>query len=340
MLRIPLPIEQIDEIDDVIRRGIGGFRDRQELIAEALNAYLLELRYGHLADERAPSKHIGYPPLKAGAPHGRAQSGHPGSLLGLPECVTIDGAAIRVTRGPLFGLHSRDFPSIWAAWQLADMTKEKLVSQAEFLKKVIPEAWEMGSVLRADSAKRQGAKLEALFPTNRTKTDSSGDAFKSFAIGTCSASDGELRCSGPLFLWNVCAAQLKEGNIYLGLTSIGRDLLKALDGISALIPHEPQCAGAFIKYLQEHAPEDWWGFHTVTKLATSNPTREELLTSFRRERDHLETSWTDHQVGSYATGYISRCREWGILEPKLLHGKYRLTEYGLNLHTTMVEAIA
>lgn len=336
MLRLPLAVEKIDAIDEIVRQGIGGFRDRHELITEAIDAYLLELQYGGAPDRSGANFEKATPPIIA-ASESRARNAGAGLLASVPECVTIDGG-VEVHRAPLFGLHNRDYPSLWAAWQLAKMTEDHLVLQSEFLRHVATGAWKMGEQLRHLEKKHDGMKLAALFPTNSEKPESSEDAFKSFAIGSCALLNGVLRCGGPLFLWNVCAAEVQRGEMYLGLTQVGKHLLQQLEGISALIPHAPHFADAFVQHLQESAPEDWWGFSAVLKIAETNPTRDELLAHFRRERDHLGAKWTDHQIGSYATGYVSRCREWGILEPKLLQGRYYLTDYGTKLYVSSVTA--
>ena len=335
IVKVPLLVEKLDELDDVIHRGVGGFRDRQELISEAIDAYLLDLKYGSAEQNEREIQTPSGPGAEAPSAL-RPQKTDPSCLTALSDCVTIEGTAIEVPRAPLFGLHNRDFPSLWAAWQLAAMTTETAVSQSDFLKNVTLSAWNMGDVLRKLGGKLEGPKLEALFPTNRSKPDASEDAFKSFAIGTCSKSNGSIRCGGPLFLWNVCAVEQRKGELYFALTSIGKNLLERLDGLSALTPHSSNFADAFLGHLQEHAPDDWWGFTTVMKSAKENPVREELLQCFRRERDHLKINWTDHQIGSYATGYVSRCREWGILQPKLVNGRYCLTEYGSKLCATAV----
>ena len=334
MVRVPLPIDKIDEIDRIIEQGLGGFRDRQELIAEAIDAYLLELKY-----EQPPTGRDIVPVDRSlGARSEREGSALPRGtpvLSNLPDCIIASAGSEKVTRGPLFGLHNRDFPSIWAAWQLALMTADRLVPQSEYLKKITAEAWKVGEILRGIDAGSKGPKLAALFPTNAEKPGQSEAAFRPFGVGSCSLNDG-LRCSGPLFLWNLCAAEQRGSELYLGLTDSGRKFLQSLDGISADIPHSADHADSFFRYLREHAPEDWWGFAAVLNIGKSIPTRDELLMHFGRERDHLREQWSDHQVGSYATGYISRCREWGILEPKLLNNRYYLTDYGNSLYLSSV----
>lgn len=337
-LRVPLAVDKIDEIDEAIQSGVGGFRDRRELIAEAIDAYLLELKYGTpesagQLDLMAPMRAKPSSPRSAESPVGV-------TLTDLTDCVTISTPGLQVTRAPLFGLHNRDFPSLWAAWKLAEMTGDRLISQGDFTRAVAVDAWKVGDKLRNLSARSDGPKLDALFPTNSAKPESSEDAFKSFAIGVCTINDGAVRCNGPLFLWNICSVEPRGDELYIGLTPAGKDLLMSIDGLSANIPHDPKRAEMFLRYIQQNAPEDWWGFFAVMKIAKSNPTREELLEHFRSERDHLGMSWSSHQIVSFATGYISRCREWGILEPKLLNGRYYLTEYGAELYVASVQANA
>jgi hypothetical protein len=70
---------------------------------------------------------------------------------------------------------------------------------------------------------------------------------------------------------------------------------------------------------------DWWGFETVLFAASEGANRASL--SDRFQSYHPE--WGSKKAASYAAGYVSRCREWGLLKPKQEAAAYKLTEFGI-----------
>ena len=45
LVKVPLPIPVVREIDELVVTGVGGYSDRNDFIREAINNMLAELRY-------------------------------------------------------------------------------------------------------------------------------------------------------------------------------------------------------------------------------------------------------------------------------------------------------
>ena len=53
----------------------------------------------------------------------------------------------------------------------------------------------------------------------------------------------------------------------------------------------------------------------------TEPTREELVS-------HFTTEWPGAAAATNAAGYVSRGREWGLVEPRMKGDRYTLTDRG------------
>jgi hypothetical protein len=350
IVKIPLPLALIRNIDEAIVSGLGGFSTRPEFFREAAEGLLVELKY-----EPAPAEPLVPNEQRPGLPADARHSASDGSgqepaasetlvtdqskrgpLIGLDGVAATalrfgdDGVA--VSRGeadvddePLFGMHNRDFPSLWVAFRLAQRSKAGPVDYERFVAEVTEEAWAYADALRPIE-EQAGQKLTALFPTNRAKPQSAAEAFRVFAFGTVArAKDGGLRAEGPLFAWRTCQVKRGDGgDVLVGLTSEGWQLLRSLDGISLELPHAPELARTFLEHLRRHTPGDWWGFQAVLTAVTDEPNRVELVETFRRERP----DWNANVAATNAQGYVARAREWGLVQPKQVAGRYGLTEFG------------
>jgi hypothetical protein len=336
LVRVVLPVELIQRVDELLVRGVGGYRNRQDFIRDAAEALVLELSYAPASEEPAPRQGVPIlsspppeaqrePPKAPPPPDVHVHDVHGTldfSLLPLvPDVKVVEAPGAVVVDEPLFGLHNRDYPSLWLASRLAQATRSGLVDAADFMAQALKEAWTLGEKLQA-LEQRTGTRLSSLFPTNRQKSGRAEEAFRIFALGQVTRSDTGLRASGPLFTWRI--AQVQAADSHIGLTPQGLRLMRKLAGLSAMTPHNQTHAEAFLAHLREHAPADWWGFETVLREVGKGAARLGLLQRFRAEQPR----WTEAQVSTNVSGYVARAREWGLLESKQSEGKYLLTEFG------------
>ncbi len=361
VVRIVLPVKLIRQLDEALQERLGGFETRTEFVSEAVENMLLELKYEPAQPELYPSlkrqdgfsrdsatksetasRHAGdghdsgevlvaYPPQNDGQSAQRDE--HVVAVLPnldataltaqTPGAVIKDGVA-QVNSEPLFGLHNRDYPSIWAAHQLAQLARDEPVPLSHYLDEVTQRAWSYTDALRP-LEQRLNRKLTVMFPRNHRKPQSAEEGFRVFAVGSVSAKrdNGHPVASGPLFAWKVCQLRL-DGRLSIGLTEHGYELLQALDGISLNTPHPPEMAERFFAHLRKHAPGDWWGFEMVLDAVAEEPDRNTLLAHFQA----AQPDWSDAVVGTNSQGYVGRGREWGLIEPKQIQGRYFLTDFG------------
>src|SRR5262245_61184595 len=155
VLRIPLPVELIQKMDAVVLEGRAGLGSRADLIREAVEAMVLELTYG--VDDAAPLASASTrpprsasppppdPPLRASAADGA--DAETGTALGLPPrpaaLASVSGTPPR-SNGPLFGMHNRDYPSLWVARRLCDLVHAGSCTYDAAVAAVVKQAWTMG----------------------------------------------------------------------------------------------------------------------------------------------------------------------------------------------------
>lgn len=344
LVKVPLPLDLIRRIDGALAQEKGGYTTRQEFFREAAEGLLLELSYAPAPEEPAAPAHqkdvsdepSATPPSSESAPRGTIPvhaSTAPTVAVPLELEATVlrlsgpqnafTGGEVELDGGTLFGMHNRDYPSIWAAYRLADQLCSGVVSYSAFVDSVTTEAWEYAEALK-QIENLSGLKLTALFPTNREKPQSAAEGFRVFAIGSLLNGQGErIRGEGPLFAWRVCQAKRTQSAMLLGITAEGWELLRRLEGISLKLPHSSNLAEAFLSHLRRHAPGDWWGFATVLRAAREKPARVDLVQAFIDGAD-----WSESVAATTAQGYVARAREWGLLEPRMVGGAYELTEFG------------
>lgn len=324
IVRIPLPVEMVRRVDRLILSGVGGFTTRTDFFREGAQLLLDEYTHsggpgGRTYEDLAPEVGMGTPTEDIALD---------GTILRAPihqGVVVADGAG-SVRQQMLFGLHNRDYPSLWALRQIAELTTSTLRDLDECLRLVTAEAWRYGEKLTALEGKI-GRKLTALFPTNYEKRQSADDAFRNFAIGGCATTGNGLVATGPLFEWRACGLALDaDAKVVIGMTDSGNALLRDMDGLSLRLPHDRGHADAFFKHLRQYDASDWRGFEFVVKVVASEVTRDELVEAFSGTLDQRQD-----QAATYAAGYIARAREWGLVEPKQRKGRYALTPFGEEL---------
>jgi hypothetical protein len=360
-----LPAVLLNEVDAIVLSGLGGYGTRQEFFLEAIQNHALEVRHGVADGERflIEPELSSTRPIRV-----EALSAEPASTTGdalavqpmveeavpretpLPTALTdgppiepisdlrktglvvpdrgavIEDGIARYKDEPLFGLHNRDFPTFWAVARLAELTPDEPIPAPQFFEIVTRDAWRFGQSL-VPLEKETKVKLTALFPSNFVKPQSAEEGFRSFAIGTIArrpTADDTFDTTGPFFQWGIAQIVKPNGTPRLGLTPAGWELLRSLDGLELAWPHRPEQARVFFAFLKKYAPQDWRGFEQLLKAVTDAPNRAELSAHFQR----WQPSWSDAVANTNSAGFIARGREWGLIEPKLVDGRYALTSFG------------
>jgi hypothetical protein len=323
LVRIPLPVELINRVDRLVLSGAGGFETRTDFFREAAMTLLDEYAGAGGPAQRAFDALVVEETARPAADDTLQLEG---TVLRPPvrSGVILADTVVPTRAQMLFGLHNRDYPSIWALRQVADIAGAAPRELEECLRLVTAEAWRFGTRLVALEEK-VGQKLTALFPTNSAKRQSADDAFRNFALGGCARTGEGMVATGPLFEWKVCALSREQanGNVVIGLTEAGYDLLTCLDGISLRLPHSRDHAEAFLDHLRKYDPSDLRGFEFVTQVIGREVNREELVEAFAGELVQRQD-----QAATFAAGYVARAREWGLVEAKQRNGRYALTPFG------------
>lgn len=350
-MRIPLPVPLIREMDAIILQEVGGYVTRAEFIVDAIQERILELTIGDEEDAGAPrpvSQLVGQGEEEEVAAHdvvamtsGALTPTYPLLAQTRIEVPTrgfaIEDRSVRPDGEALFGLHNRDYPSLWALARLAIAAGDQPVPIETYYTQVLQDAWEFGGLLLA-LEKQSGSKCTALFPTNVQKKKPAEAAFRAFAIGDCRTDNGQvLTTHGPLFEWRVAAVKETPDGVQIGVTTAGWDLLAAIDGITVGEPHPPSIARPFFDHLAEQSDPDWTGFVELLRaVGIEGASRQKVLEHFAE----VWPDWSENEVSTNAAGYVARAREWGLLEPKQTEGRYQLTQLGLEqLTTNMTGAI-
>ena len=357
-----LPASLVREVDQLVLSGQGAYESRQEFFSEAIQNHLLEVKHGATdAGQLLLARDLGGPPqtpVELAARHEDGQSrATPTSPEPASEAPTLplalaDGSPIvlvsnisdtalpRVDRGavvedghavfkrePLFGLHNRDYPSLWALSVVARMTADGPAPASEVYADATRAAWRYASSL-TDLEKKVAGKPTALFPTNIAKPQSAEAGFRAFALGVINRKlngDGTFATTGPLFSWQVVQLVKSENDApRLGLTTAGWNLVEAMAGLTLASPRDREYADRFLAHLREHAPWDWAGFEQLLSIVRERPTRTELAAQF----GSCHPAWSPAMQNTNAAGFVARAREWGLLESKLIDGRYALAEYG------------
>jgi len=337
VVKLLLPLSLIRQMDRLLLDGVGGFTTRNEFVREAIESYMLELTHepapaepAEMRERRRQLRPVADAPAEEA--HADFAQDRPAlavadtALAPLPAEGSTIGGEVQVIAEPLFGMHNRDYPSLWAARRLAAYLDEGAITLEEFAERATEEAWTYAAELQALELEL-GMKLTALFPTNVDKRRAASGAFRSFAIGSVTVAGTGVRADGPLFLWRVIGVEPRDEAVVVGLRREGRDLLARLSGLTVAQPHPPEMARAFLAHLREHALPDYWGFEHVLQTVAERPTRAELVDAFQQARP----DWRESVAATNAQGYVARAREWGLIAPKVVEGCYELTDFGLEV---------
>jgi hypothetical protein len=334
LLRVVLPTALLTEVDRHLATE-GSSRTRADFVREAVEQRLLEVRFGretepalraspepqltdrlqYLAEEDAD---LTDDPLVA--PRSLAETRLPAPVGSTVAHETA--SSYPVEAGPFF-LHGRDYPSLWALWLLARRTAEAPQELAVYLAEVTALAWRFASTL-TEFDRVGPLRVTTMFPRSTRNRDSASQTFQAAAIGGLSRRrDGTWVARGPLPRWETVAIWNGGRTNLIAPTQAGIDLLTTLEGVSLELPHTEEQAEAYLAHLRRHAAEDFELFMDVLALVGRKPSREQLVSQVAK-LDGVDAKLVD----VYAQAYVARAREWGLIEPKLLGGRYLLTERG------------
>ena len=339
VMRIAVPVPLIREMDSVIIRGLGGYSTRAEFILDAIQERVLEVTGGEVEDSGPPPAADG---ATAAPPSAQPEVERP-SQLGSEAPTTLAVTELDAPRKgftlesgdnlarpegrPLFGLHNRDYPSLWALANLATLTQDGPIPVETFYSEVTRGAWKFGEVLRVIE-QRTGVKRTALFPTNLEKRKSAEMGFRAFALGDYRpAPDRTFTTSGPLFEWQVVGLTIGDGKEPLiGITKAGWQMLKSVAGMSIDEPHPAAASAYFLDHLRQHSPADHVAFVEILRaIGPDGASRQDVLDQTAK----VWSGWTENEVSTNSAGYIARTREWGLVEQKQTKGHYHLTTLGI-----------
>jgi hypothetical protein len=296
-----LPVDLVRHMDVAIVRSSGGYLDRAEFIAEAIRDRLAEEEAAAYQPSQAPVVAPPPPP----AVNGESEGSFADWLDATPTLPPADGPREN------FGLHNRDLPTLWALDWLGRLAARRgaPVNWGEFVGELLPRAWEMGRALAdADGAGTSG------FPTNLKRKEATEQRFAAHAVGQVSARGN----SGPLFVFRLVGLDGTRA----APTPAAVELMRALHGAAFAIG-APFAAGAwdaFATHLRAEAPQELDAWLYVLALVADEPARPQLV-----ERC---TRWSGSTAATNAMSYVARGREWGLVEPALVDGRYLLTDRG------------
>jgi hypothetical protein len=340
LLRVVLPTTLLKEVDAYLTAE-GSTRTRADFVREAIEQRLLELKFtpeAAPAEERPAwlerpalpqlSERLRYmaeedaelPDDPLVAPRSLAET-----RLPAPAATSVASGGTTtypVESGPLF-LHGRDYPSLWALWWLAKRTSEAPQELAVYLADVTAIAWRYAASL-SEFDHVGPLKVTTMFPRSTRNRDSASQTFQAAAIGgVARRRDGTWVARGPLPLWQAVAIWDSGRANMIALTQAGLGLLTALDGISLELPHTEEHCAAYLDHLRAYAPNDFNLLMDMLALIEREPSREQLVA----QAASLEGS--DPKLADvYAQSYVARGREWGLVEPKMISGRYLLTQRG------------
>jgi hypothetical protein len=338
LVKILLAADLIREMDKRVLASGGVYSDRNEFVTEAIRDRLAE--DAALEDEQKaapPARHrkptgrqsaeqvVGYvapelaraaePMVAPAIPAARRARGdqlYLGDWQRGSSCTVPTQRSDRVS----FGLHNRDFPTLWALNRLATMTGRDAVEWGQFLEFVREEGAGVGERLRLhDLEAGRAIPIGIGFPKPGPKRDASIERFVNAMLGTA------RRADGPLFDLALIGFagddRDKVAPTDAGLAALG-DMVDA--GLGTDLPQPTTAFERWWQHLSEWVPTERAAWHKVLRVAAEANDRDELLAAFPEWRGHTATTNT--------VGFIGRSREWGLMQPELHDGRYLLTELG------------
>lgn len=344
LLQVNLPASTFDAIDRALERHGDAYRgDRSVFIRDAIENFLAVLETEERKERVRPTP----APFTADQAAARLTLRAPGS-----DIRTCAGAP-RAT-GPearTLGIHNRDWPTLWAASELGRIPEDESdrfagkdtgtaaagqpATFSDWRGNLEQYAWNLTlsstnsraglsglpspfsrSAVASGTADDQTSGLDRKAMTKRKKDATS--RFRTHYVGTSAG-------HGPLFSLHLAGVDPEEPSRIM-LTPEGAHLLRALDGL-APIPSEtarPEHRRAFLAHLARWVPADFeFLAGIVRQIAAGNTQRQDLLRTFMKLDGETGEDPSTVLTANLA-GFISRGREWGLIDPKQNTGRIYL----------------
>lgn len=317
LIKLVLPAELVRGMDRAILAGAGAYQDRNEFVAEAIRDRLVE--EAALRDSPSRSTSVVKAPIRPTQVAVNQVSSFDGSVdLGSWRDRAPASLPALPTTGVNFGLHNRDFPTLWALDRLAMLSADDgaPVAWDRFIDRVRDEGASLGERLRMlDLAMPTTLRVGVGFPRPGPKMAASIDRFVASNVGS------GRRADGPFFVLALAAFADREHE-RLAPTDAGLRVLSDMIqvGLGPELPQPPDAFECWWRYTSELAPAEHAAWLKVLQVIEGEPTREALTQQF--------PEWLGHTATTNTVGFVSRSREWGLIEPEMIEGRYRLTDLG------------
>ncbi len=309
LVKLLMPADVVRQMDQAILAADGAYQGRADFITEAVRDRISEeaaLRSAAIEREAA-GQMARRPSLSA------TDFVSFGAWIELEPPAAIASPTDVVS----FGLHNRDLPTIWAFDLLAQAAAEARgqVSWADFVAQVGKKSVGVGEWLRMrDLARERGIQASTGFPRPGPKQVQSVERFITTMVGSLRRTDG------PLFDLALVVAANGEGSLLPsepGLAAVGAMLQ---GGLGYDLPQPEPAFRSWWQHLATWAPAERDVWLRVIRLVADAPNREDLVAGF--------PEWPGSTAHTNTAGFVSRSREWGLIEPELIDGRYRLTALG------------
>jgi len=316
LVKLRLPADLVRAMDQAILRSGGAYLDRNEYVAEAIRDRLTE------EEALAPAEPV--PAMERAVLEVQGLLDTPRVAASAPEWGGWRGGSIpagpaRPLGGVNFGLHNRDYPTLWALNELATRVAELAapVKWRDLTASLRKRAQATGAWLRARDAERSSAlKAATGFPKTGEKARASEDRFLTASVGTVNRNGVD----GPFFLMGL-ASVTPDGERILP-TSEGLNVLGALidAGLRDSLPQPAEAFQVWWRHIAALASDEHECWVRLLKAIAQQPNRAELLVEF--------PEWTGSRAETNCMGLVSRSREWGLVANELADGRYQLTDLG------------
>lgn len=210
---------------------------------------------------------------------------------------------------PTWGIHNRDFPTLWAAGILSrELASVETVDYQMWLTETTEIAWRLAASLDGSDIDLSG------FPMNVDKAEKSESRFVRFFLG-------ETVGRGPLFELGL-VSEVEPGRV--ALTLDGSKVLSRLEGWTPRLSDPPssETRDIFLSHLFRRVPADFKLLKEIIDLINEGASDRDSLIA---EIGSRNSSWPPGVTATNVAGFIGRAREWGLIERRQKNRRYELS---------------